>query len=357
MSNAIFGNLRMIANNWRCNYRYHGGVSALARCLIGTWRMRSNVPSQSGPAIPKVDCITFSVVPQMTALWATFIDQAIDSRPLRTMIGDCSGALHRHLHPGTAAKVIPLLNYHHGEKLDLFLYKLCQAEYVVVTDDDIFWISPAPWQWAIAQMESDSDIAVVSLLPKKQHSSVLKGKVPQPMGSCFVVRRQMWLAETLSFKIAVSAPSEGYDWFYDTGEFAQVELLRRGYKIPIAPQAVQEQLLDFEGISSWTLKIQKYSGAIRDNVLPDITVRGRKALTTICLARGLADMIATYYSEAHSPHLVDPTILQRAECVCKDLLPESEVWEIQNSAEMQLARLRASIVSHRETAESMNRPM
>ena len=90
--------IRMLKNDWQRSYRYLGGLTSLFRCSVGTWRIMKGDFSSIGASNPAVDCITFSIVPQMTALWALLINQAIVSRPLRVIIGDCSGILKRYHH-------------------------------------------------------------------------------------------------------------------------------------------------------------------------------------------------------------------------------------------------------------------
>ena len=279
-------NLKFIIKEWRKNYRYQKGIVSLARCLMGTARLLTNNSGRRERDLnPKVDCITFSVLPKLTALWAIFIEHAIPSQPRRVIVGDCSGEFCA-LDGNQLLTVFPLLNYPHGTKLDLFIEKVCTAEYVVVCDDDVFWLDTLPWQWAISQFESDPKISVVSLMPRDHVSSVLKDKVTTPMGSyCLILRREIWLREDLSFKIVYPPPEEGYDWFYDTADYANLELLKRGYRVVIAPPEIRKHLVTFEGISQWGLKIQESSGNIRER-LDGITIRIEKAFRTILVLKG-----------------------------------------------------------------------
>src|SRR5436190_3701641 len=114
----VLKDLRLIRAEWSKNYAHHGGIVAVGNALRGPRRVRRGDYADSTPR--SVEVVTFSVVPGMTALWARLINDAIPVEGLRVLIGDCTGggvwgALDREV------TVIPLLNYQHGEKLDLFM--------------------------------------------------------------------------------------------------------------------------------------------------------------------------------------------------------------------------------------------
>jgi len=300
---------------------------------------------RNGTPEPKVNCVTFSVVPRLTALWAVFIERAIFSRPLEVFIGDCSGG-YRPLTSTPLIRVFPLFNYTHGTKLDLFLRKVCRAPYVVINDDDVFWLDETPWEWALAQFEKDPSVAVVSLVPRERVTGVLKGKVDQPMGShCLVLRRKIWLKEALSFKIVNPQPDEDFGWIYDTADYANVELIRRGYKVIIAPPEVRAHLVAFDGTSAWALKIQENSGKILKN-LAGIGVRHEKAFRTILVTRGLSDVLATYYPEKGGSQLCPSQLLAEAERTCQGLLSQQGMCEIGREVESQLSLIRGWLESY-----------
>ncbi len=333
--------LRLISADWRKVYRHNGGLAAMAACIAGTRKLQGADGTHRGTPLPRVDCVTFSVVPKLTALWSTLIGRAIDSRPLEVSIGDCSGTLEKYLPADGVLKNYPLLNYHHGEKLDLFVQKVCRADYVVVTDDDIFWLDAVPWQWALAQFDRDSKVAVVSLLPFRHMPEILKDKVPLPMGSCFVIRRSIWLDEALSFRVDTSPLREG-KWIYDTGAKAQVQLLERGYRIAYAPDEIQQRLIGFEGMSSWALKIQKHGG----NILANISVEGRtgKALQTIQALRGLSALFARVFPDQPDANLVRADFLQIAEQACLGKLAAGEADQIGMDVTAKLRRLESALL-------------
>ena len=232
---------------------------AAARCLSGSLALR-HLPI-ARPTRPEVESFTFSVVPGLTALWALLLDRSLDGRSHHLWIGDCSGGL-RQL-PGVRAQrstIRPLLNLNHGVKLDLFMRDVCRAEYVVLSDDDVLWPTARPLEWALARMAEDPRLAVVSLVPRGRFTWTIDGREHVPMGSyCLVVRRSLWLAEKLSFR-QVSEPSpnpKSYRGQYDTADYANVELLRRGLGVCVAPAEVRGELAVFKGVSSALLQIQK----------------------------------------------------------------------------------------------------
>ena len=247
--------------------------------------------------------MTFSVVPKMTFLWALLMQKAITAESTRILIGDCSGgAIFSGHWPGVQA--FPLLNWEHGVKLDYFLNRVCAAQYAIISDDDVFWLNEKPLNWALAQFAEDSKLAAVSFMPRQVVSSVMKDKVPQPMGSyCLVIRRQIWMKERLSFRIVHPSPSEGYDWFYDTADFANVELLRRGYRVGIAPAEIREHLCCLEAISTWTLKIQQRKGNLERSIA-DIALRRVKAYRAILALRGISGLLERHFSGQVAPEVV-----------------------------------------------------
>jgi hypothetical protein len=330
---------RAMQSEWEGNYRYHGGIRALERCVLGTVAIKVGAATCKPEHDGEVDCITFSVVPTMTALWSRFIKAAI-STPTNVIVGDCSGGYPRGRCGERADTVLPVLNYDHGKKLDLFMERVCRAEYVLASDDDIFFMDEVPWNWAIEQLESNPNAAVVSLHPRIQVSSVMREAVSQPMGShCLVVRRDIWLAEKLSFRADRSPLSQGYDWPYDTADLANVELLRRGYDIVIAPPDICAHLTAFEGVSTWTLKIQKHRGDILESV-QGVSLRQEKALATVLFARGVSQIIAEEFPGEPNPHLIAPALLDRAEAVCKSLLGQDAIRKVTSDVEQSLQHIR-----------------
>ena len=334
----LYRTLKFYQTEWLRNYRYHGGIKAFYKCLRGTMRLKGGDQRiNSNKTIPELDIITFSVIPKLTALWAVFIEKAITTPSKRIIIGDCSGNF-KPLQENSRLYFFPILNYPHGEKIDLFMQKVCQAEFVLVCDDDVFWLDETPLNWALEQLEADPLVAVVSFMPRSYASSVLVGRVEQPMGSyCLILRRETWLRENLSFKIVYPPETEKYDWFYDTADYANVELLRRNYKILIAPSNLHNDIVSFEGTSASSLKIQEDKGDISHVVAGP--VRKEKAFCTVLLAQGLATIIKDYMPTEANPDLIPSDSLSKAKAVCEKLIPETQRNNIQTNVNKRLGLL------------------
>jgi hypothetical protein len=332
---SLMRDLRLIRAEWGKNYAHHGGIVAVWNALAGTRRVKRRDYADSTPRT--VEVVTFSVVPGMTALWSWLISDAIPVEGLRVLIGDCTGGGVCDLVERSVI-VIPMLNYLHGEKLDLFIQKVCTAEFIVFSDDDIFWLDDAPWQWAMEQFAHDPQLAVVSLYPREDVSSVLRGKVDVAMGSyCLIVRRDIWLRERLSFQMA--QPEGKFDWFYDTADLANVQLIERGYHIAIAPPEIRAHLVTLEAISTWTLKIQKYQGDIREAV-GDIVIRQEKALRAVLALRGLEKLYDDCRRfSADWRGFVRPGSLNRAEAICRETLSAEQIAKIEAEVRDALSRI------------------
>jgi hypothetical protein len=333
------GFLGSVVRNWQAVYRFNGGLSSLARCLLGSVRLAMVSEGESfDESLPEVDCVTFSVVPPMTTLWSISVDHAITS-PKRLLVGDCSGGLSlgvsRTLH--SPWKVYPLFNFPHGEKLDLFMHKICKAKYVIINDDDIFWLNEIPWLWALDQLEKDPNMAVVSLCPRAKWLRVSEDREIQFIGSyCLVIRRQIWMNERLSFK-TISSPE-----YHDTADLAHLELLRRGYGVVVAPEKIQENLPRIEGISAWVLRIQRKSGDIRSDISekPALQV---KVLRAIYFVRGLERLLNEYFLPAEKQHLTPSRSLSRAAAICEAMLGKSKANDVMYEISSEIARIKGRL--------------
>ncbi len=334
---------RVIRNNWRKNHSHHGGVRAVTRCLLGTLALRAGLASRRRTDAA-IEVLTFSVVPWMTALWARLLGRALVNRDAEMLIGDCSGGLgdsQRRLIADPRVRVIPCLNDHHGDKIDLFLARLCRAPFVVIADDDVFWLSDEPLTWALDQLSGDRRVAAVSLLPRKEVSEALrKDDITEPMGShCLVIRLDLWRRERLSFAVAPRPPGVD-DWFYDTGDFANRELLRRGYQVVAAPPEIERHLAAFDGVSSWILKLHGHSPGQLASAVTDIPIRQRKALQAVLFARGLAALLAEIGPAPLRPEIVPPPRLAAAERVVEAHMSASDRAAVRREVEGTLNRLR-----------------
>ena len=347
----IIQDLRWLNKEWTRNYRHSGGFSALARCVKGSmslYRTPGLLPEQIDGL--SVDALTFSVVPGMTALWALLMGQVLSeqSSSARILIGDCSGAFEAPAN-NVQTRVFPMLNALHGIKLDLFMQNICRAKFVIVSDDDVFWLNSYPWQWALQQFAADPKTAVVSLIPRSYKSVLLRGKVDTPMGShCLVINRETWQKENLSFKIVYPPESQDklyrYEYRYDTADYANVQLLERGYNIAIAPPEIRRHFVTLDGISSWTLKIQEKGGNINDQIVSDPILRAEKALRTVHALSNLSGLYERHFKPAQSQGFPSRSVLRAAAEVCARYLTGEQQDAIQADIRLQVDTLAACLV-------------
>lgn len=257
----IYQTYGLIRVNWATNYPYHRGWVSLIRCLLGTFHS-SIRQAQPTRLYGQVDILTFSIIPSLTLVWLAFIFKISFEKRHRIFIGDCSGGIKLgNTKLAGLVNVIPFLNHTHGKKLDHFFSRHCCAEYVLICDDDIFFLDDLPLTWGLAQMQADTKLAVVSFVPRGRFVWEINQQKHISMGSyCLLVRRDLWLKEKLSFQV-VHKPSpnpKSYRGEYDTADFANVELVQRGYHIIVAPNEIRAHLHAFKGVSSALWEIQSH---------------------------------------------------------------------------------------------------
>ncbi len=296
----------------------------------------------------------------MTALWARLAGRASSGVGAEILIGDCSGGLgapHRRL-AGSSLRVIPCLNAHHGKKIDLFLSRVCRAPYVVIADDDVFWLGREPLAWALAELEADPLTAAVSLWPRRKPSQVMRLEgIEQPMGShCLMIRRALWRREGFSFAVAPPPPGAG-GWFYDTADLANREILERGYRIATAAPETRRHLAAFDGVSSWILKLQGHSPERLLATMAEFPVRQKKAWQASLVARRLPLLVAEITGAFSTPEIVSAQRLDAAERVLADLMPDRDRAAARQEVEEILKRLHERLhqSSFRRSSESSSR--
>jgi hypothetical protein len=256
---------------------------------------------------------------------------------VRLIVGDCSGGFGSALQAfvGTSLDVVPCLNYHHGEKLDLFFREVCRGETVLVCDDDVFWLGAEPWRWALRQLQEAANRAVVSLAPRARLSQVLGSQVKEAMGSsCLFIRRDLWRQENLSFRWAPSPEPEA-DWILDTCDQAQIDLEGRGFEVIIAPPQARKELLPLEAVSAWLLKLAK-NGPSGIERAADQPLRKAKALRAYWTAMGLNLKLKRL---GISQEVFANEALKAAINRLSNQLPEEQSQSIRREIEEQLLRL------------------
>ena len=250
--------LNLISSNWNRNYRHQGGLDSLMKCILGTFFFCSERKKHPRK---KIEILTFSVIPGLTYFWFKCLRSTKNFKNISITIGDCSGGL-KIKDQDINLNLYPIMNLEHGYKLDLFFRKVCNADYVVVSDDDIFFQNSEPLDWAINQFNKNNNLAVVSLYPRNDKVSWLKN-LDFVMGSyCLVIRTEIWLKERLSFQQVKPENWRKVGDFFDTADFANYLLIEKGYDVLCIPPNLQDKLVSFTSLSLWGLRIQETRGYI-----------------------------------------------------------------------------------------------
>ena len=330
---------RILPHEWKTIYRYHGFIP-LIRCLVGTRKlMQSGLVNRGDGGL--VDCLTFSVIPEISTLWTTFLGYALDCQKMTVLLGDGSGIFPSS--PTAFLHVLPIFNFNHGVKLDLFMQKACHAEYVLVCDDDLFWLDDEPIRYALNRFSENSKLAVVSLHPRPEKNSQLVEHVGQPMGSyCLIIRRSIWLKENLSFKYYKPESLNPPIYFFDTADYANLQLIQKGYDVEIAPEEIREHIVTFYGTSMWGIKIMACRGEINKVINPSRPDEHKKILRTALALSGFQDLINSF--KQNGIFLIKRQFLDQAELLARKELDERTIREVEGDAYLKLDLLRASLL-------------
>jgi hypothetical protein len=302
-----------------------------------------------------VECVSFSVIPALTALWAPLILAALPGRGARVLVGDCGGGLPQP--PGTEGRlrIVGIANDPHGAKLDRFVRFLCRGDYLIVCDDDVFWLDGSPWRWSLEHLRRNPATAVVSLCPRDPLPAETARRLGsaaglRPMGSfCLVLRRKLWLREGLSFR-GIAAEDNPYGLVFDTADLAHLMLLQRGFEVAIAPEPVRERLVVFERTSSWILRIQQTGGEVAAMV-GDRPSRQEKSLRAVILARCISQAAREHFPDLG---LLDPApaaALDRAQAICGSLLGPARARAIEEEGRAAFSRVERRLAEIAEIAE------
>tara|TARA_B110000438_G_scaffold65141_1_gene65728 strand:+ start:478 stop:1506 length:1029 start_codon:yes stop_codon:yes gene_type:complete len=257
-TNILKDSIKSVLSDWNRNYKHHGGLSSITKCILGTLFYFSKTKKHPRK---KIEILTFSVIPGLTYFWFKCMSSLKNFKNISITIGDCSGGL-KIKNKDINLNLYPIINLEHGYKLDLFFSKVCNADYIVVSDDDIFFQTSEPLEWAINQFNENNNLGVVSLYPRKNKASWLEN-LDFVMGSyCLVIRTEIWLKERLSFQQVKPANWRKIGDFFDTADFANHLLIEKGYDVVCLPQTLQNKLVSFTSLSLWGLRIQQTRGYI-----------------------------------------------------------------------------------------------
>lgn len=216
---------------------------------VGYELSRRALPKNEKPAL-----CTMNILPPMMTVWYHFARKALGDR-VDITIFDCSGSLKKSEFP--EARVIPFLNLYAATKCQKFLVKTARHRRIGwICDDDMFFLNSR----AVDEVEhafQDPMTASVSFRPRTWWHFEIEGKKhPVSSSYCTAINREIFidkehltLAAREGNKNARSEkrrpPSK-----YDTFDYANEVLIRKGYTCEILPEDVRDECVTgFSGIS------------------------------------------------------------------------------------------------------------
>lgn len=185
-------------------------------------------------------------------MWFYFFSKYLGLKNWHCVIVDCFGNFNPTNFPG--AEVVPFVNLHHGPKIDIFLEKFLTADLIFLCDDDKYIINSLDQAQNLLQ---DSLTAAVSLCHRTLFYFHMGDKNIAPMGSyALIFKRNLFAQEGLRLRnrsdvvsqYKVLSAGNKPDFSYDTADYANEQLLLRGYKIPTFSEG--EFVLGFTGLSA-----------------------------------------------------------------------------------------------------------
>ena len=264
-------------------------------------------------------------------------------------VGDCSGGINIKFDQ-SKVRCIPFLNLDHGKKLDIFINKVCDSEFVLICDDDIFFIDSSSINYALKRFDENPKLAAISLFPRpdskkriKEYSQIYsnrktENKINDLIGSyCFVIRKKIWVEEGLSFQQVKPKNWRKVGNFFDTCDFANYQLIELGYKIKIAPKEFKENLIVFTSLSLWGLRIQHSRGRI-NSVIRDRPDEYEKAYQTALTLLHLQKAIKSI-KEFGNVTLIDTSFILKTLEQCELKLSPNILNEINHNIKSKLNKL------------------
>lgn len=207
------------------------------------------------PASDKPALFTMNIMPPMMTVWYHFVQKNLGDK-VDTVIFDCSGTLRKKDFP--KARVQKYLNLYAATKSDEFLYHIAKNRKIGwICDDDMFVLSDKCLD--VLQKEfNDPHTASVSFRPRTWWHFDIDGKEYQPASSySTAINREVYCEkEHLSL-----APRDGNTNAvshigkpisrYDTFDYANEQLIQKGYRCAIVPEAQRDNLVTgFSGVSN-----------------------------------------------------------------------------------------------------------
>ena len=195
---------------------------------------------------------TCSIYPDLTRVWYHFVRRYTDASDVETVIYDCGSRLEQGHFPD--ARIVTHPNTDHGTKIDHFVRTSAATPFVFLLDDDVFFLSDRTEPDATASLAVDPRAAVFSYKPRLWWEFDIDGCRHPVMGSyALVFKPQVFRDEELSFCTRKTSDTkirngEGY---YDTADYANEQLIRRGYAIRVADDSDRRsKLRSYSAVSS-----------------------------------------------------------------------------------------------------------
>ncbi len=197
--------------------------------------------------------VAFSISEKQARLWLYFCQKFLPNNQWDFLIVDCAGDMNPENFQG--AQVVRFLNFSHGFKIDFFLRRILKHKLVFIGDDDKYLISEI--NQCVDQFSKDEKAAVVSFCPRVYYRLRFGNEEFSAMGSySLIIKRRIFLDNKLSFrpvnKISTrrffykEKPGYKRNLKFDTGDFANEQLIAMGYKIIFANE---NTVVGFDGLS------------------------------------------------------------------------------------------------------------
>ena len=213
--------------------------------------------------VEKPIAMTCSISEDYARLWLHFAQKALSPQQWDFLIVDSAGEMRPEKFPGCT--VIRFVNLYHGQKVDLLFRHLVQSKFVFLCDDDKYILHDV---MPFAPYLNEPRTPVVSLSPRSWWKFRIQGQEFLPMGSyALLLNRFEWLQQGLKLQSPAHLASQ-YKIFppevkqqprYDTADYANEQLLLRGYHVVTLPDA--KATLGFDGLSGPRILLIKYGKA------------------------------------------------------------------------------------------------
>ena len=190
-----------------------------------------SAPPQRSANIKPVTLLTFTIYPELARVWYYYANLHVDKNLVEIMIVDCSGRLDPKKFPN--ARIIPFCNFSHARKLDFFTRYVISSPYIWLSDDDVMIVAGDAFGRAYQRISQDPGLAVISFAPRGW-SFKIDGKAYPVMGTYNILfSREIFNQEALSFSPVQSLKPEigRTQGYYDTSDYANEQLLLRGYEV------------------------------------------------------------------------------------------------------------------------------